>query len=199
MSIRATARLYLTADSALVTENDPAGRTLYCNPGDEISDADLVTYKAYFESFGWIGAEAAKEAAMSIKSVQVKHDDASGAVVLELPPRAIIQDVFVICTEAAAGSPDVDFGEFGGDTDGLLDGLGTALVCDTLTAGIDTSADFKGRGALITSTVNEDNQRTKTRRYYPNGVTLTNVCNSAGTAGEWKIFIMYIVLPEIIT
>lgn len=197
MSIRATGRLYLTAAGALVTENDPSGRTLYCNKGDVISDADLVTYKAYFESFGWIGAEALKNATADVKSVHIKHDDASGKMKIELPPRAIIQDIFVQCTEAAAGSPDVDFGEFGGDTDGILDGLGTALTFDTVTDDIDTSADFKGRGALITSTINEDNQRTKTRRYYPNGVTLTNVCNSAGTAGEWDIHILYIVLPEI--
>jgi hypothetical protein len=196
LSIRATARLYLTAAGAIVSENDPSGRTLYCKPGDVISDADLVTYKSYFEAFGWIGTEALKNATVDIKSVHIKHDDASGDCKIDLPSRAIIEDLFVRCTEAAVGSPDVDFGEFGGDTDGLLDGLGTPLIFDAVTSDIDTSANFNGRGELITSTANSESLRTKTRRYYPNGVTLTNVCNSAGTAGEWDVFILYIILPE---
>jgi len=197
MSIRATERLYLTAASALVREGNVNGRTLYCNPGDVISDADLVTYKTYFEAFGWIPLSGAKEATMSIASVRVRHDDATGSVTLVLPPRSVLQDLLVICTEAAAGSPDVDFGEFGGDTDGLLDGLGQSGICDVVAASIDTGPDFKGRGALITSMVNEDSDRTKVRKHYANGVTFFNTCNSAGTAGEWTIHVMYLVLPEL--
>ena len=197
MSIRATERLYLTAGGALVHENDAAGRTLYCQPGDVISDADLVTYRAYFEAFGWIALAAAKEASVNIASVKMRHDDATGAVTLILPPGSMVQDLFVVCREAAAGSPDVDFGEFGGDTDGLLDGLGQPGICDALTGSIDTSADFKGRGALITSTVNEDSERTKVRKHYASGVTFGNTRNSAGTAGEWTIHVLYLVLPAL--
>jgi len=198
MTITAPERIYYnSAKTALVKEGDSAAKTLYCKVGDVISAADLVTWKAYFESFGWIGATEAQSAPIQVKSIHVKHDDASGTKRIDLPPRTIIQDVYVQCTEAAAGSPNVDFGEFGGDTDGIMDGLGQPEICDLTSNVFDTTPDFKGRGALITSTNNDDNQRIKARRYYPNGVTLTNTLNSAGTAGEWTIHVLYIILPEI--
>ncbi len=197
--MRAKERLYFKADgTTLVREGNAEARKLYCNPGDEISAADITSYRSYFESFGWLSqTQGPIQGYVTFESVHVKHDDASETKTITLPKNSIIQDIFVQCTEAAAGSPDIDFGELGGDTDGILDGLGTAGILDTVAFVQDTSADFKGRGALITSTVNENNIRQKVRKAYPDGVTFTNTKNSAGTAGEWDIHIMYLVLPEL--
>lgn len=195
--IRAPERLYFKSDgSTLVREGDAAAVTLYCKRGDIISDADVSTYKTYFEAFGWLPLEADKEAAMSIVSAHIRHDDATGSVTIEIPPRSVIQDIYVRCTEDAAGGPDIDFGELIGDSDGILDGLGQSGICDTVAVAMDTTANFKGRGALI-SVFNEDSQRIKTRKFYLSGMTLTNTCNSAGTAGEWDIHVMYVILPEV--
>lgn len=196
MSIRAKEILYLTSGGALVRENDPAGRTLYCKPGDIISDADVSTYRVYFEAFGWIELAVTKEVSIQIAGVKIRHDDDAGAVRIDLPSRSLIIDVFARCTEAATGSPDIDFGEFGSDTDGLLDGIGQSGICDTEGSEIE-SPYFKGRGELITTPIEEDDHRIPVKKYYPAGVSFTNDCNSAGTAGEWLVYIMYVVLPEV--
>jgi len=179
-----------------VRQNNPEGVTEYCKPGDVISSADLVTYKSYFEAFGWLKLEDSKEAKINISSVHIRHDDETGAARMVLPDKSLVLDIFVECTEDAAGDPDIDFGEFGGDTDGIIDGLGTSGICDTTDSNLDTAPDYKGLGVYLISLINQNDTRVKKRKYYSKSVMFENVCNSAGTAGEWNVHVMYIILPD---
>jgi len=195
--MRALDRLYLTVGGELVNGDNHTGATLYCKPGDEISAADIVTYRATFEALGWIQLTKLEPGFVNVVSLKIRHDDATDTRQFSLPARSIILDIFVRCTENAAGDPDIDFGEYGGDRDGLLDGIGQDGVCDLTTSEVDTTGDFKGRGEMLTSVNNEHNARTKILKYFSSNALLTNTCNSAGTAGEWVVTIMYITLPEI--
>jgi len=197
MSMRAIERLYLTDTGALVRELDPAGRTVYCEVGDIISDADLLTYRSYFEDFNWIPRYQTVELHINTKNARVKHDDPTGTIEIDLPPRSLIQDIYVRCTEEPVGSPDIDIGEYGGDPDGLIDNLGGDGVADDAGEILEDSDDYKGRGDLITATNNESNKKAKKQKYYPLGMKFVNTCNAPGTAGEWVIAIMYIILPEL--
>jgi hypothetical protein len=198
MSMVAPERLYLTAGGVLVQESNHTGRTVYCEPGDLISSADCLTYKTQLEAFGWIKFAGSEESHIEVQSARVRHDDATGARQIVLPARSQVVDVYVTCTEAAAGSPDMDFGEIAGDTDGLIDGLGTPNICDVLASTLEASPDFRGRGALVTNAENKDSGRIKAQKYYSSGQIFANKNNASGKAGEWIISIAYVVLPEVV-
>lgn len=133
---------------------------------------------------------------VNITTIRISHDDATGSKSLVLPARTLIQDVFIRCVEDAAGDPDIDFGEIGGDTDGILDGIGQPNRSQTIGEGVDTSPEFLGRGELITQWDSNDTPH-KATKYYASAITLSNTCNSAGTAGVWDIYIMWVALPSV--
>jgi hypothetical protein len=196
--MRVLERYYLRLDGQIVTENDrTAGNVLVASPGDEIPDAIAA-------AAGFNRPAAKREGFIKTVGVHLRHSNSTGAIKIEIPQRSLLLDVFVICTEAAAGTttrPNQDFGEKDGDADGILDGLGQLHVCDVPSTNVELTPDFLGRGALLTSDLNEGPLRTKITKYYPIGVTLQNTCNSPGDgtpAGEWDIYIMYIELPEVI-
>lgn len=137
-----------------------------------------------------------QDADIQIVGIHVSHSDGSGSRSLTLPARSIILDAFAICTETAAGSPSISFGT-ASDPDGLLSGLGEETIADTSGDVLDDVTSWGGRGDYIIKTTNEEDLRTKTTKYNAAATTYLNYQGSAGTAGEWDIYIMYVLLPEI--
>ncbi len=195
--MRATARLYLTAGSALVTENDPAARTLWREPGAEISMTDAYAY-------GLVPRSDIVTSVVQCAYIAVSHNDDTGEVIVTIPANSLILGALAICVEAAGGTtrPSIDFGEVGGDADGIFDGLGEEGVCDTHLAQLGVTPEGKGLGALIRTQRNEDDLTMKAQRFSMGEQIFQNTQHSAGTGtvtGEWLICILYVVLPSLAT
>lgn len=137
-----------------------------------------------------------ESADIKIVGIHVSHDDATGARSLTLPARSLILDAFAICTESAAGSPNIGFGTFS-DPDGLLSGIGAERVADTSGDILEDVDGYAGRGAYIIRMNNEEDLVTKATKYNASATTYLNSQTSAGTAGEWDIYILYVILPAI--
>lgn len=133
---------------------------------------------------------------VQIVGIHVSHDDASGARSLTLPARSLILDAYAICTETAAGSPSMSFGN-SGDNDGLFSGLGESGVCDTLGDILEDVVEYGGRGAFLVQDNNEGDIKIKATKFNSSASTYLNYQGSAGTSGEWDLYILYVVLPVI--
>lgn len=133
---------------------------------------------------------------IQIVGIHVAHDDASGSRSLTLPARSLIIDAFAICTETAAGSPSMSFGN-SGDNDGLFSGLGGSGVCDIIGDVLEDVVEYGGRGAYVISANNEADIKIKSTKYNSSANVYLNYQSSAGTAGEWDLYIMYVILPVI--
>ena len=137
-----------------------------------------------------------QDADIQLVGIHVAHDDASGSRSLTLPARSLILDAFAVCTETAAGSPSMSFGN-SGDNDGLFAGLGESGVCDTLGDILEDVVEYGGRGAFVVQNNNEADIKIKAAKFNSSASTYLNYQGSAGTAGEWDLYIMYVVLPVI--
>ena len=136
-----------------------------------------------------------QSADIQLVGIHVAHDDASGSRSLTLPARSLILDAFALCTETAAGNPSMGFGT-SLDTDGVFSGLGTSGIGDTLGDVLEESVEYLGRGAFLVKD-NQEDLRVKKTKYNASATVYLNTQASAGTAGEWDIYIMYVVLPVI--
>ena len=136
-----------------------------------------------------------QSADIKLVGIHVAHDDASGSRSLMLPARSLILDAFAVCTETAAGSPSMSFGT-SLDTDGVFSGLGESGIGDTLGDVLEESVEYLGRGAFLVKD-NQEDLRVKKTKYNASATVYLNTQASAGTAGEWDIYIMYVVLPVI--
>lgn len=136
-----------------------------------------------------------QNADIQIVGIHVAHDDASGSRSLTLPARSLILDAFAICTETAAGSPSMAFGT-SLDTDGVFSGLGESGIGDTIGDVLEESVEYLGRGAFLIKD-NQEDLRVKKTKYNASATVYLNTQDSAGTAGEWDVYIMYVVLPAI--
>jgi len=132
---------------------------------------------------------------IQIVGIHVSHDDASGARSLTLPARSLILDAFAICTETAAGSPNMSFGT-SLDTDGVFSGLGESGIGDTIGDVLEESVEYMGRGTFLVKD-NQEDLRVKKTKYNVSETVYLNTQESAGTAGEWDLYIMYVILPVI--
>lgn len=137
-----------------------------------------------------------QSADIQIVGIHVAHDDASGSRSLTLPARSLILDAFAICTETAAGSPRVSFGT-AGESDGVFSGLGGVSVADTIGDVLEDVDSYGGRGAFVVRTDNEADLRTKATKFNSSATVYLNCQESAGTSGEWDLYIMYVILPVI--
>lgn len=133
---------------------------------------------------------------LQIVGIHVSHDDASGSRSLTLPARSLILDAFAVCTESAAGSPSMDFGT-AADADGVFSGLGESGVCDNSGDVLEDTDYDAGRGAYIERSDNEDDIGLKRTKFNASASVYLNTQSSAGTAGEWDLYILYVVLPAI--
>ena len=133
---------------------------------------------------------------IQLVGIHVAHSDDSGSRSLTLPARSLILDAFAVCTETAAGSPSVDFGT-SADSDGVFSGLGESGRCETSGDVLEDSAYDFGRGAYIKRTDNEDDLPQKRTKFNTAATIYLNTQSSAGTAGEWDLYILYVVLPAI--
>lgn len=133
---------------------------------------------------------------IQLVGIHVSHDDASGARSLTLPARSLIIDAYAICTETAAGSPSMSFGT-AGDNDGLFSGLGGSGVCDIIGDVLEDIVEYGGRGAFVVQNSNEGDIKIKATKFNASALTYLNYQGSAGTAGEWDLYIMYVILPVI--
>ena len=136
-----------------------------------------------------------QSADIQIVGIHVAHDDASGSRSLTLPARSLILDAFAVCTETAVGSPDMGFGT-SADTDGVFSGLGTSGIGDTSGDVLEESIEYLGRGAFLVKD-NQEDLRVKKTKYNASATVYLNTQASAGTAGEWDLYITYVVLPVI--
>jgi hypothetical protein len=82
------------------------------------------------------------------------------------------------------------------DTDGLFTGLGESGIGDTFGDVLEESVEYLGRGAFLVKD-NQEDLRVKKTKYNASATVYLNTQASAGTAGEWDIYIMYVVLPVI--
>lgn len=137
-----------------------------------------------------------QDAEIKLVGIHVAHDDASGARSLTLPARSLIIDAYAVCTETAEGSPDMGFGT-AVDPDGLFSGLGGVNIADTVGDVIEDTIEYKGRGEFIVNTNNEADLKIKATKFNPAATVYLNSQVSAGTAGEWDLYILYVVLPVI--
>ncbi|MFA5130500.1 MAG: hypothetical protein WC477_06350 [Patescibacteria group bacterium] len=137
-----------------------------------------------------------QNADIKLVGIHVAHSDASGSRSLTLPARSLILDAFAVCTESAAGSPSVSFGT-AVDRDGLFSGLGGVNVADTAGDVLEDVDSYGGRGDFVVRTDNEADLRTKATKYNASDTVYLNYQGSAGTAGEWDLYIMYVILPVI--
>jgi len=137
-----------------------------------------------------------QDAEIKLVGIHVAHDDASGARSLTLPARSLIIDAYAVCTETAAGSPDMGFGTTG-DPDGLFSGLGGVNIADTVGSVLEDTIEYNGRGDFIVNTDNEADLKIKATKFNPAATVYLNSQVSAGTAGEWDLYILYVVLPVI--
>jgi hypothetical protein len=133
---------------------------------------------------------------VELVGIHIAHDDASGSRSLTLPARSLILDAFAICTETSAGSPSMSFGNTG-DNDGLFSGLGGSGVCDTLGDILEDVVEYGGRGSYVVNANNEGDIKIKSTKFNASASTYLNYQGSAGTAGEWDLYIMYVMLPVI--
>lgn len=192
--MRATARLYLTAGAALVTENDPAGRTLWRDIGAEISMTDAFTYGLAPRSFILpVGVQCG--------IASFGPGDATGDVVLTIPGNSLVIGAYAICIEAAGGTirPSIDWGEVRGDADGIFDGLGEAGICDTRYAQVGSKAEDVGLGALIIGMGNDEDIKGKATRFSMSEQIFQNTKTVAGTGtvtGGWLVCMLYVTLPS---
>jgi hypothetical protein len=132
---------------------------------------------------------------LKLVGIHVSHDDASGSRSLTLPARSLILDAFAICTESAAGSPSMDFGT-SADTDGVFSGIGEVDICDMVGDLLEDTVEYQGRGAFMMKE-NEEDLGMKKTKFNSAAATYLNTQASEGTAGEWDLYILYVVLPEI--
>ena len=136
-----------------------------------------------------------QSADIQLVGIHVAHDDASGSRSLTLPARSLILDAFAVCTETAAGSPSMSFGT-SLDTDGVFSGLGESGIGDTLGDVLEESVEYLGRGAFLVKD-NQEDLRVKKTKYNASAAVYLNTQGSEGTAGEWDLYILYVVLPVI--
>lgn len=136
-----------------------------------------------------------QSADIQVVGIHVAHDDASGSRSLTLPARSLILDAFAVCTETAAGTPNIGFGT-AADTDGVSSGLGKAGIADTINDVLEDAIEYQGRGAFILKE-NEDDVGIKKTKFNAAATVYLNTQSSAGTAGEWDLYILYVVLPAI--
>ena len=136
-----------------------------------------------------------QNADIQLVGIHIAHDDASGSRSLTLPARSLIIDAFAVCTETAAGSPSMGFGT-SLDTGGVFSGLGESGIGDTIGDVLEESVEYLGRGAFLVKD-NQEDLRVKKTKYNASAAVYLNTQGSEGTAGEWDIYIMYVVLPVI--
>jgi hypothetical protein len=139
---------------------------------------------------------------MKIVGIHISHSDDTGSRSVTLPARSLIIDVGARCTESAGGTtrPSMDFGILGGDTDGILDGLGESGVCDVADDWVETEPEYRGRGALMVNGKNALDILMKTGVFNSTEKTYMLTRANAGTGtvtGEWDIYLIYIMLPVI--
>lgn len=137
-----------------------------------------------------------QDADLKLVGIHVAHDDASGARSLTLPARSLILDAFAVCTESAAGDASMDFGTVA-DPDGVFSGLGEEDAADVLGDVLEDADEYKGRGAFMAKMNNEEDLKLKSTKYNAAATVYLNHQESAGTAGEWDLFILYVILPAI--
>jgi hypothetical protein len=128
--------------------------------------------------------------------VHVSHSDGSRSRSFTLPARSLILDAFAVCTESAAGSPSMDFGT-DSDPDGLFSGLGESGICDVAADNLEDVDEYAGRGDFIVSGNNAEDLRVKATKFNAAATTYFNTQSSEGTAGEWDLYILYVVLHSI--
>jgi hypothetical protein len=189
--MRATARLYLTAALALVTENDPAGRTFWRDVGEEISMTDAYTY-------GLVPRAVSLPTGVQCAVSGFGPGDATGDVVMTIPANSLVIGAYAICIEAAGGTtrPSIDWGAVGEDSAGVFDGLGESGRCDTLFA--EMGANPIDLGSLLSTTRNEEDIKSFSPRFSVAEQAYQNTLVSAGTGtttGSWMICMLYITLP----
>lgn len=196
--MRATARLYLTAGGALVTENDPAGRIFWRDIGGEISLADAHTYGLLPRSFNLPAKDL-----INVAIVSVGVGDSTGDITLTIPGGSLILEALAICIEPVTGAttrPSIDWGMVGGDADGIFDGLGESGICDTIHTVLGSKSEDLGLGALMTSPVNEDDIKIRVTRFSMSEQVFQNTQTSAGAGttitGAWMIVMIYITMPS---
>lgn len=90
----------------------------------------------------------------------------------------------------------MDFGTFA-DADGVFSGLGEVNAADTAGDILEDAAGYKGRGAFMVKLNNEEDLGIKATKYNASATTYLNTMRSAGTAGEWDLYLLYVVLPAI--
>lgn len=137
-----------------------------------------------------------ESADIKIVGIHVAHNDATGARSLTLPARSLILDAFAVCTESAAGSPSMGFGTVA-DPDGLFSGLGCVDTADTAGDVLEDAVEYKGRGDYLVKVNNEEDLKAKATKFNSAATVYLNSQVSAGTAGEWDLYILYVILPEI--
>lgn len=137
-----------------------------------------------------------QSADIQIVGIHVSHNDATGSRSLTLPARSLLLDAFAICTESAAGSPSMDFGTFA-DADGVFSGLGEEDTADIAGEVLEDAVDYKGRGDFLVKINNEEDLKVKAAKFGASATVYLNTQASAGTAGAWDIYLLYVVLPAI--
>lgn len=142
-----------------------------------------------------VGEQSAiTEGVVRTQKVHVAHSDASAAKSIVIPAGSVLMGAWAICTEAAAGSPDVDWGISEGDTDGIFDDLGGN--CATLAAVLGDDPDATGVGVLLFDSQDSAAVQTFKKPHYAAATTFINTQNAAGTGGEWDVYMSYIKLPS---
>ena len=186
--------LYLTAGGALVLENDPAGRTLWKKPGDEISPTDAATYGLLSPAFT---ADMMQKLAVAF----VDHGTVTGDIEIVIPAGSLITGAYAICWETAGGTtrPSIDIGT-AEDPDGLFDGLGETGKCDVIQATIGAQPEAAGVGELLQTRGNEDAIKLNIPSFSFPERTFRNTKTGAGSGtvtGAWLILVMYVTLPSL--
>jgi len=125
---------------------------------------------------------------LRVASAEITHDGGATQSIVTLPANSLVLDALFVVTEAFDGSPTINIGVSGGDTDGFI---ADGKITKTLGAVAGIEAD--DYGDLLWDTGN-----THRRNWYTSGSAAVIASVASGSsAGAGNATIIYAELPSV--